>query len=286
MAAYEEWFARQPKPPREAPASLARRRPRPWSSTSPGTTRPGSRASTCPTGARRCPDASSSAARRQPATRPAAPQRRTVDTAAPIATPLAALRARVARLLDRSAARQPDELDLAEAVCAAALAELGRPIAARSTSSCCAARSTAAPSTAQTLTWLDSHEFAEPCREGDVVKPRTRIGPFHAGRTAYLPRRGPPDTPARRGCHGIRAPGSALRLRGAGPVHVGQDPAPAPRQASSGLRHQPEQPDRGHRVRGQVARGHRHRLATATRPSRASSTMPASTGTTTCSGGS
>jgi hypothetical protein len=38
--------------------------------------------------------------------------------AAPAASPLAALRTRVLRLLDRTAERSPEELDLAEAVCA------------------------------------------------------------------------------------------------------------------------------------------------------------------------
>jgi hypothetical protein len=109
------------------------------------------------------PAARAAAAEDGGAAAPAAP-----PPAAPpatIATPLAALRARVARLLDRTAPRRPDELALAEAVCALRwpnwgpyrggidLELLRRALDGRTIDG-------------KTLTWLDSHAFAEQCRKG------------------------------------------------------------------------------------------------------------------------
>ena len=153
MAAYEEWFARQPK--RRAGAGELARPPSTRAMVErghPRTTRPGSRASTCPTGARRCPRLCELLGRPAPRRRRgrAAPARGDRRPAATIATPLAEPCAPGSPACSTAAPRgRPDELDLAEAVCAADAGRTGAPIAARSTSSCCAGRSTAAPSTAR-----------------------------------------------------------------------------------------------------------------------------------------
>ena len=162
MAAYEEWFARQPKPPREAPASLSdtdralvdhvtRHNP-PWfkgeylSYWRPPVPeellgRPGT-----------MPEAAEPAA--------AAP-----SPAATIATPLAELRARVARLLDPGAARRPDELDLAEAVCALTWPNWG-PYGGSVDLELLRRALEGRKLDGRTLAWLDSHEFADACRAG------------------------------------------------------------------------------------------------------------------------
>ena len=83
----------------------------------------------------------------------------------PPADPLPGLRARLDRLLDRGQQRLPEELDLAEAVCAVKWpnwpayrgpVDLGllRLVLAERTI------------TPTTLHWLDSHAFAKACREG------------------------------------------------------------------------------------------------------------------------
>ena len=154
-----------------APAEAAARgageperdRPRRWSTTSPGTTRPGSRASTCPTGGRRCRRSCSVA--RAPCRKRPSPRQPPPSPAATIATPLAELRARVARLLDRGAARRPDELDLAEAVCALTWPNWGPyrgPVDLELLRRALEGRKL----DGRTLAWLDSHEFADACRAG------------------------------------------------------------------------------------------------------------------------
>ncbi len=90
---------------------------------------------------------------------------RPTSPAATIATPLAELRARVARLLDRGAARRPDELDLAEAVCALTWPNWGPyrgPVDLELLRRALEGRKL----DGRTLAWLDSHEFADACRAG------------------------------------------------------------------------------------------------------------------------
>lgn len=161
MAAYEEWFARQPKPPRvparsltEEDAALVRHVTRhnpPWlkgeylSYWRPPVPKellhqPGTPLE-CMTG------------------KAAAP------AAATIATPLAELRARLARLLDRSAARRPDELALAEAVCAVKWPHWG-PYAGPLDLELLRRALDGHKVDGRTLAWLDSHEFADECRKG------------------------------------------------------------------------------------------------------------------------
>jgi hypothetical protein len=155
--AYEEWFARQPKPPRDPARSLTaadtaavewvtRDNP-PWMR---GDYLSYHRPPVPPE--LFLPDA-------QGPDRPAAP-----DEAAP-APPAPDLAARVARLLDRGQQRLPEELDLAEAICAVKWPnwpryqgpiDLGRLRHALK----------AVRIDATTLHWLDSHELARQCREG------------------------------------------------------------------------------------------------------------------------
>ena len=162
MAAYEEWFARQPKPPRvparsltEEDAALVRHVTRhnpPWMKGEylsywrppvpaellhqPGTPL-------------ECVAAAAS---------PAA--------AATIATPLAELRARLARLFDRGQPRRPDELALAEAVCAVKWPHWG-PYAGPLDLELLRRALDGHKVDGRTLAWLDSHEFADQCREGE-----------------------------------------------------------------------------------------------------------------------
>jgi hypothetical protein len=171
MAAYEEWFARQPKPERVPARSLTaehaalveevtRHNP-PWirgeylSYWRPPVPRELCEQRGKPAPAARAPAAMDGAG--------------TNDTAAPpatIATPLAALRARLDRLLDRSAARRRDELDLAEAVCAVRWPHWGAyrgPVDLELLRRALDGRTI----DGKTLTWLDSHPFAEECRKGE-----------------------------------------------------------------------------------------------------------------------
>jgi hypothetical protein len=158
--AYEEWFARQPKPPR-APATLltdadraavervTRHNP-PWiRGEYLGYYRPPVPAELF--------DQQAAPASPEPAPAAEEPPR--------LATPLADLRARVVRLLDRTAPRLPEELDLAEAVCAVRwpnwpeyrggvdLGLLRRALEGVRVDGA-------------TLNRLDSHDFAQECRAG------------------------------------------------------------------------------------------------------------------------
>jgi hypothetical protein len=95
--------------------------------------------------------------------------------AAPREDPLPALRARVARLLDRKAPRRADELDLAEAVCALKwpnwpgyagpvdLDLLRRALGGTDVDDA-------------TLHWLGSHDLARACREAPAASPREPPG--------------------------------------------------------------------------------------------------------------
>ena len=85
--------------------------------------------------------------------------------AATIATPLAELRARLARLFDRGQPRRPDELALAEAVCAVKWPHWGAyagPLDLELLRRALDGHKV----DGRTLAWLDSHEFADQCREG------------------------------------------------------------------------------------------------------------------------
>jgi hypothetical protein len=82
---------------------------------------------------------------------------------APAERPLAALRARVARLLDRAAARLPEELDLAEAICALKWPKWpGYEGAVDLDLLRLAPRDVTID--AETLHWLGGHEIAKECR--------------------------------------------------------------------------------------------------------------------------
>jgi hypothetical protein len=171
MAAYEEWFARQPKPERVPARSLTaehaalveevtRHNP-PWiRGEYLSYWRPPVPKELCEQRGKPAPAA------RAPAAMDGAG---TNDTAAPpatIATPLAALRARLDRLLDRSAARRRDELDLAEAVCAVRWPHWGAyrgPVDLELLRRALDGRTI----DGKTPTWLDSHPFAEQCRNGE-----------------------------------------------------------------------------------------------------------------------
>ena len=159
MAAYEEWFARQPKPERVPAKSLTaadaalvehvtRHNP-PWlkgeylSYWRPPVPKellgqPGTMPECTPA--------------------PAAP--------ASITTPLAALRARLARLLDRGAPRRQDELALAESVCAVRWPHWG-PYRGTIDLDLLRRALDGRAIDGKTLTWLDSHAFAEQCRNGE-----------------------------------------------------------------------------------------------------------------------
>lgn len=161
-AAYETWFAAQPKPvfpaltlPPEDQAAIrhvTRHNP-PWlRGDYLGYYRP-----PVPRDAFAQDAAGTVATRAEPAAAEPAP--------APVAAPepLPALQARLARLFDRSAPREAEELDLAEAVCAVRwpnwpryagptdLALLRRALADRRIDD-------------DTLHWLGSHELAQACR--------------------------------------------------------------------------------------------------------------------------
>ena len=166
--AYEEWFARQPKPPRIPAKSLGpedaalvdwvtRHNP-PWlKGEYLSYWRPPVPAHLF------LPGATDDT---PPPVRPAALAAPPAALPPPPADPLPALRARLDRLLDRGQQRLPEELDLAEAVCAVKWPnwpayrgpiDLGllRLVLAERTI------------TPTTLHWLDSHAFAKACREGD-----------------------------------------------------------------------------------------------------------------------
>jgi hypothetical protein len=167
--AYEAWFARQPKPAfepialsdedRAAIAHVTRHNP-PWiRGDYLGFCRKPVRGELFGQGAERP----------APANDDAAPP-------APAASPLELLRAPVARLLDRGLPRLPDELDLAEAVCALKwpkwpgyegpvdldllrLALKGVAI------------------DAETLNWLGGHELAQECRAAAAAEAKQPQGP-------------------------------------------------------------------------------------------------------------
>ena len=79
---------------------------------------------------------------------------------APAASPLELLRAPVARLLDRGLPRLPDELDLAEAVCALEWPEYAGPVDLDLLR--LALRDVVIDT--ETLNWLGGHEIAKACR--------------------------------------------------------------------------------------------------------------------------
>ena len=159
MAAYEEWFARQPKPERVPAKSLTaadaalvehvtRHNP-PWLK--------GEYLSYW----------------RPPVPKELLGQPGTMPESAPaaaapasITTPLAALRARLARLLDRGAPRRQDELALAEAVCAVRWPHWG-PYRGTIDLDLLRRALDGRAIDGKTLTWLDSHAFAEQCRNGE-----------------------------------------------------------------------------------------------------------------------
>ncbi|MFO1046845.1 MAG: hypothetical protein U1E52_02955 [Geminicoccaceae bacterium] len=160
MAAYEEWFARQPKPPRvpaksltEEDAALVRHVTRhnpPWlKGEYLSYWRP-----PVPKELLGQPGTPLECMQAKPAT----------PAAATIATPLAELRARVARLLDRGARRRPDEIELAEAVCAVKWPHWG-PYAGPVDLELLRRALDGHKLDGRTLAWLDSHEFADECRE-------------------------------------------------------------------------------------------------------------------------
>ncbi|MFO1048323.1 MAG: hypothetical protein U1E52_10545 [Geminicoccaceae bacterium] len=161
MAAYEEWFARQPKPPRvpaksltEEDAALVRHVTRhnpPWlKGEYLSYWRP-----PVPKELLGQPGTPLECMQAKPAT----------PAAATIATPLAELRARVARLLDRGARRRPDEIELAEAVCAVKWPHWG-PYAGPVDLELLRRALDGHKLDGRTLAWLDSHEFADECKEG------------------------------------------------------------------------------------------------------------------------
>jgi hypothetical protein len=156
--AYEEWFARQPKPPRRPATCLTaedaaivehvtRHNP-PWiKGPYLGYWRP-----PVPAELFR-PEAANDRARPDAVPAPAP---------ATAVAPAAALRARVERLLDRTAPRRPDELDLAEAICAvrwpkwpAYAGPLDLDLLRRALADLAI--------DAATLTWLGSRELALAC---------------------------------------------------------------------------------------------------------------------------
>ncbi|MGD9509177.1 MAG: hypothetical protein AB7X49_11565, partial [Geminicoccaceae bacterium] len=153
MAAYEQWFARQPKP-EQVPAStlgpehaamveeVTRHNP-PWL-----------RGEYLSYWRKPVPKELFD----QPGTMPecAAPP---PPAPASITTPLAALRARLARLLDRKAQRRLDELELAEAVCALRWPHWG-PYRGPLDLDLLRRALDGTQIDGKTLTWLDSHAFA------------------------------------------------------------------------------------------------------------------------------
>ena len=163
--AYEEWFARQPKPPREEAAFMTEedvalvkwvtRHNPPWARGQYlGYYRPPVPAHLFLPGA---------VAEEPDPPRPAClPAPAVVERSAP-ATPLADLRARVARLLDRAQPRLAEELDLAEAVCAARWPNWPAYKGPVDPSLLRRALEGVAIDTA-TLHWLGSQELAQACK--------------------------------------------------------------------------------------------------------------------------
>ena len=163
--AYEEWFARQPKPPRSPAKSLTaadaaavewvtRHNP-PWiRGQYLGYYRPPVPAHLFLPGAKG-DDEPVQAIDASPVEPPAAP--------AVTESPVAALRARITRLLDRSQPRLAEELDLAEAICALKWPKWPDYRGALDPFLLRRALSDIRLDDA-TINWLGSHELARACR--------------------------------------------------------------------------------------------------------------------------
>ena len=171
--AYEAWFARQPKPPRVEMAFMTEadvaavnwvtRHNPPWARGKYlGYYRPPVPAHLFEPGA---------VGEDEPPQRPDfLPAPATPEPAARPATPLADLRARIARLLDRSQPRLAEELDLAEAICAVKWPKW--PEYKGSLDPFLLRRAlVGAIIDTKTLQWLGSEELAQACREGDQQPP-------------------------------------------------------------------------------------------------------------------
>ena len=168
--AYEAWFARQPKPPRVEMAFMTEadvaavnwvtRHNPPWARGKYlGYYRPPVPAHLFEPGA---------VGEDTPPQRPDfLPAPATPEPAAKPATPLADLRARIARLLDRSQPRLAEELDLAEAICAVKWPKW--PEYKGSLDPFLLRRAlVGAIIDTRTLQWLGSEELAQACQEGEA----------------------------------------------------------------------------------------------------------------------
>ena len=168
--AYEAWFARQPKPPRVEMAFMTEadvaavnwvtRHNPPWARGKYlGYYRPPVPAHLFEPGA---------VGEDKPPQRPDfLPAPAAPEPAAKPATPLADLRARIARLLDRSQPRLAEELDLAEAICAVKWPNW--PEYKGSLDPFLLRRAlVGAIIDTRTLQWLGSEELAQACREGEA----------------------------------------------------------------------------------------------------------------------
>ena len=167
--AYEEWFARQPKPPRVEAAFMTEedcalvdwvtRHNPPWARGKYlGYYRPPVPAHLFEPGA---------VAEEPDPPRPACLPAPAVAEAVAPATPVADLRARIKRLLDRGQPRLVEELDLAEAICAVKWPNWPAYKGPIDLSLLRRALSGVAIDT-KTLHWLGSQELAQACKEGKL----------------------------------------------------------------------------------------------------------------------